>query len=82
MTLLKGIATESETALKLPIPVDVMSVTVTLETVTMETTEKYHVVMLHLLSISNLPTKLLKCQAKKKILLINSIPSSPSYPVG
>lgn len=47
---------------------DVMSVTVTLETVTTfkETTEKHRVVILHLLSISNLPTKLVKLQVKKK----------------
>lgn len=45
-----------------------MSVTVTLETVTtvMETTKKCCLVILHLLSISNLPTELLKLQVKKK----------------
>lgn len=59
-----------------------MSVTVTLETVTMvkETTEKCFVVILHLLSINNLPIKLLKLQVKKKIIFfITSTASSPSY---
>lgn len=43
-----------------------------------ETTEKCHVVIQHLLSISNLPTKLLKLRVKN-VFLITSIASSPSY---